>query len=286
MTRVGLVGCGRWGRNILRDLRDLGVEVVVVDPSGAHGALRDLAQLPAVDGVVVATPASTHASVVGALLERGVSIFCEKPFTTDVAAARDLVARGGDWIHLMHVWRYHPGIELLGALTRSGALGAVHGVRSTRVNGPSPRLDTDPVWTLVPHDLTVAVEVLGYVPEPRAAVADVVAGRPLALWGLCGHDPWLVVEASTRHREKRREVRVHGEDAVAVLADDASTSVRVERGTTIEEHPFDPEPPLRRELAAFVAHLEGGPPPKSDAAEGLAVVEAVQALRDRAGLER
>jgi predicted dehydrogenase len=284
VTHVGLVGCGRWGRLVLRDLRSLGAEVTVVDPGGADGALTDLARLPAVDGVVVASPATTHAEVVGALLGRDVPIFCEKPFTTDVAAARDLVARGGDRIHLMHLWRYHRGIEALGALARGGALGEVVGLRSTRVNGPSPRLDTDPVWTLVPHDLTVAIEVLGHVPTPLAAVADVVAGRALGLDALCGPRPWLVVEASTRHREKRREVRVHGSEAVAVLAADDAPAVWVERGDDVELVPLDHDPPLRRELVAFLDHLAGGPPPKSDAAEGLAVVEAVQTLRDLAGL--
>ena len=283
MSRVGLVGCGRWGAFVHRDLEALGAEVTVVDPA-VDGALDDVDRLPAVDGVVVATPATTHAEVVGRLLDRSVPIFCEKPFTTDVAEARALVERAGDRIHLMHVWRYHPGVERLGELARSGALGAVRGVRSTRVNGPSPRLDTDPVWTLVPHDLTVAIEVLGHVPAPRAAQADIVDGRALGLWGLCGADPWLVVEASTRHVERRREIRVHGDDAVAVLAADDAASVRVERGSEVEEHPVAREPALRRELAAFLGHLDGGPPPKSDAAEGLAVVEAVQALRDLAGL--
>jgi len=286
-VKIGLVGCGRWGRNIRRDLWELDAEVFVADPSGEDGAVPDATDLPAVDGIVIASPATTHAAVVRAVAERGVPIFCEKPFTTDVAEARELVALAGDRIHLMHVWRYHPGVERLGVLARSGALGRVQGVRSTRVNGPSPRLDTDPVWTLVPHDLTVAIEVLGHIPPVRAAVADVVAGRPLGLWGLCEDDQWLVIEASTRHRVKRREVRVHGEDGVAVLDGDDATAIRVERtpGTEgTEEVPFVAEPPLRRQLAAFVGHLAGGPPPKSDAAEGLAVVEAVQALRDRAGL--
>jgi predicted dehydrogenase len=140
------------------------------------------------------------------------------------------------------------------------------------------------VWTLVPHDLTVALEVLGHLPAPLAAVADVVDGRALGLDALCGPSPWLVVEASTRHQRKRREVRVHGADAVAVLASDDAPAVRVERGEDVELVPVDGEPPLRRELDAFLAHLDGGPPPKSDAAEGLAVVEAVQVLRDLAGL--
>jgi predicted dehydrogenase len=284
VTTIGLIGCGRWGSNIRRDLVDLGAEVRVVDPAVGQDALPDVASLPAVDGVVVATPAATHAEVIDAVLDRSVPIFCEKPFTTDVGDARRLVEQAGDRIHLMHVWRYHPGVEVLGDLARSGALGTVHGVRSTRVNGPSPRRDTDSIWTLVPHDLTVAIEILGSIPAPRAAQAEQVDGRAESLWGLCGLNPWLVVEASTRFADKRREVRVHGSEAVAVLTGDGASAVRIERSAEVEERSFTPELPLRRELAAFLGHLQGGPPPKSDAAEGLAVVEAVADLRALAGL--
>jgi predicted dehydrogenase len=264
VTTVGLVGAGRWGRNIRRDLEDLGAEVLVADPDPAVGATApELSALPPVDGVVVATPASTHAAVVAEALERQVPVFCEKPFTTDVASARELAARGGDRLHLMHVWRYHPGVEALGDLARSGDLGRPLGLRSTRVNGPSPRL--------------------GAIPPPRAALVEEVGGRAESLWGLCGDDPWLVVEASTRFADKRREVRLHAEDGVAVLPHDSATALRIERGEGVAEQPFRPEPPLRRELAAFLDHLRGGPPPKSDAAEGVAVVEALVALRELAG---
>jgi predicted dehydrogenase len=283
--KIGLVGCGLWGANIRRDLTDLGAETLVADPSPEVATpWASVEDLPVVDAVVVATPASTHVEVLEAALDRDVPIFCEKPFTTDLAAARRLATRAGPRIHLMHVWRYHPGIEALGQLARSGALGAVHGIRSTRVNGPSPRLDVDSVWTLVPHDLTIAVEILGAIPSPRAALAERSDGRAVGLWGLCGDEPWLAIETSTRFADKRREVRVHGEDGVAVLADDRAVALRVERPSGIEERPFTPQAPLRRELAAFLDHLDGGPPPKSDAAEGVAVVEAVTALRELAGL--
>lgn len=293
---VGLVGCGRWGERILAALVDLGTAVSVVDPDrGAQAAARrvgassvgaDVGDLPDVAGLVVATPATTHAEVVRAVLDRDRPVFCEKPLTTDPEAARRLVADAGDRLHVMHVWRYHPGIEALAAAAREGELGPVRGLRSVRVNGPSPRLDTDPVWTLLPHDLSIAVALLGAVPVPRAALADVVHGRALGLWALCGGDgrPWLAAEVSTRFGDKRREVRLHGEEAVAVLPDDHTGAIRIEADGGVEERPFDPTPALHRELAAFLEHLRGGPPPRSDGAEGLAVVEAVAALRRLAGL--
>src|SRR5688572_19179180 len=99
---LGLVGCGIWGRNILRDLKTLGHRVWVAEPSPegraaalglADGVVGSLEEFPKVHGLIVATPASTHAAIVSAGLARGVPILCEKPLTTDVNDARALVAR-------------------------------------------------------------------------------------------------------------------------------------------------------------------------------------------------
>ncbi len=301
---IGLIGCGTWGRNILRDLVFLEERVVVVEPdpgraraAGEHGAsevVSHLDALPPVDGLVVATPATTHAAVVESLLELDVPIFVEKPFTTDPESARHLVDRAGDRLFVMHNWRYHPGIELLGSLARSGELGAVYGLRSVRTNWTSPRGDTDSTWTLIPHDLSIAIAVLGALPEPRCAVVEQVNGRVVGMNATLGESPWIVIEASNRYRDKRREVRLHCEEGVAVLADGETDTLEILREggpgpgslePRVEHRRFDPERPLLRELRAFVTHLGGGPPPPTDAAEGLAVVRMVGRLRTLAGLD-
>ena len=90
---VGLVGCGRWGRFILRDLLTLGCDVAVVSTSeagrenaragGAKDIVENINQLPQVSGVIVATPTQTHAKVIESLLRLSVPIFTEKPMTAD-----------------------------------------------------------------------------------------------------------------------------------------------------------------------------------------------------------
>src|SRR3990172_4237793 len=97
---IGLIGCGRWGRNILRDLVSLDCEVVVVARSessrsnarerGAAAICGMIDDLPPVAGLVVATSSPSHAEVVRALLERNVPIFVEKPMTVDAASAARL----------------------------------------------------------------------------------------------------------------------------------------------------------------------------------------------------
>ena len=295
------MGCGRWGRLIARDLLQSSVLLTVVDPSpdaAAYARANDATWLSAaselvrqhLDGVVVATPASTHAAVLAEVAALDVPVFCEKPLTVHVREAESVVDRLGDRLHVMHVWRYHPGVELLGELARSGALGTVHGVRTTRTNWTSSRTDVDSTWTLVPHDLTIGIEVLGMLPTPRAALAEVLDGRAVSLWAHLGgaDEPWLVVEASTRFADRRREVRVHGSLATATLADDGATEVVVAEGADLAPRlrtvPFDPSPPLRRELAAWLAFTAGGAPPKSTGREGLTVVRALADLRALAGL--
>jgi predicted dehydrogenase len=299
--RIALVGCGRWGRLIARDLTGLGAAVIVVDPTVeaqafAHEMGLERLELVSelagagVDGVVVATPASTHAAVLSEVAGLGVPVFCEKPLTVDVAEAERVVERLGDRLHVMYVWRYHRGIELLGELARSGELGSVHGVRTTRTNWTSPRTDVDSIWTLVPHDLTVGIEILGVIPPANAALAEVIDGRAVSLWAHLGggSEPWIVVEASTRFADRRREVRVHGSRATATLTDDGSNAVVVAEGSDLDPRvrsiAFDPDPPLRRELAAWLSFMAGGVPPKSDGTEGLDVVRRVADLRMLAGL--
>jgi predicted dehydrogenase len=296
-SRVALVGCGRWGRHILRDLLELGSAVVVADPAadgraharsaGAVAVVCDALELPSVDGAIVATPTVTHAAVLDGLLPRGVPVFCEKPLTADAASAADLAARGGARLFVMDKWRYHPGIEALRDLARSGELGPVRSLRTTRVGWANPHADVDAIWILAPHDLSIAIEILGRLPEPRAAVGEQLGGRAVGLLGVLGDDPWVALDVSVATEEMRREVRLQCRDGIAVLADASRENIQIVRhGGPVEQRPIAPEPPLRRELGAFLAHLAGGPPPKSSGADGAAVVSVLARLRVLAGFDR
>lgn len=296
-SRIALVGCGRWGRHILRDLLELGSAVVVADPAdaaraharaaGAVTVVREANGLPNVDGAIVATPTVTHAAVLDGLLQRGVPIFCEKPLTADAASAADLAARGRERLFVMDKWRYHPGIEALRDLAGTGELGPVRSLRTTRIGWANPHVNVDATWILAPHDLSIAIEILGRLPEPRAAVGEWLGGHVVSLLGLLGNDPWVALNVSVATQETRREVRLQCRDGIAVLADAYCEHIQiVRRGAPVEYRPIASDPPLRREIGAFLAHLAGGPPPKSSAADGAAVVSALARLRGLAGFDR
>jgi predicted dehydrogenase len=298
---IGLVGCGRWGRHILRDLVTLGCDVVVVARSeesvararegGAARIVDAIELLDDVAGIVVATPIRTHAQVVEHALRSGVPVFCEKPLTADPDSASRLAELAPDRLFVMDKWRYHAGVARLREIACSEELGAVAGLRTVRVGwGDQHPGDTDMVWVLAPHDLCIGLEVLGEVLPASAAVGQRLGGALLSLSGqLTDGKRWHVVEVSSRAPRWERRVELHCERGVAVLADGWDQHVtifrhdrRPEDGESLEA---PGELPLLAELRAFVAHLDGGPPPRSSAAEGALVVRRIAELRRLAGAQ-
>jgi predicted dehydrogenase len=299
---VALIGCGRWGRHVLRDLLALGARVVVVAPSeatrryaleaGAEATRASIDQLPAVAGAVVVTPTTTHAAVVDELLGLDVPLFVEKPLTEDPDGAARLAAQAPERLFVMHKWRYHPGVEALSAIARSEELGPVEAVRTTRVGWGNPHGDVDGIWMLAPHDISIVLELLGDIPSPRWAAAERVGATTTGLVGVLGDAPWAAIELSIAHTERRREIRLVCRDGVAVLANPYADHVALARGELIgaitreeERRPISNELPLLRELRAFLGHLAGGRPPRSSAGEAAAEVAAIGGLRALAGLD-
>ena len=301
MTSIALVGCGRWGRLVLRDFLSLQAEVTVVATGNDAGVaaqsgarvVAGVHELPQVDGIVVVTPTSTHADVIESVLPRGVRIFCEKPLCDDPRRARRLASAGGDRLFVMDKWRYHCGVRELAAIARSGELGAVVGLRTLRIGYGHDYRDTDCVWTLLPHDLAIAAEILGGLPAPCHAVADLANGEPMGLFAVSANNPgpWHVVELSVRSPQRQRAVKLLCADGVAILEDayaDHIVIVNNPKAMTEEppavRRPIARDMPLLAEVAAFLDHLKGGPPPKSSAAEAAEAVVTIAEIRRLAGL--
>jgi predicted dehydrogenase len=297
--KILLLGCGLWGRNVLRDLLLLGCEVHAVDPdpTAREGALRSGARSAherppdsRPDGVIVAAPASLHRAAVESVLGYGVPVFVEKPLAVTREDARWLAGLARPPLFTMHNWRYHPAVEKLAAIARAQELGPARLLRSTRTNWTSPRTDVDPVWTLLPHDLSIALEVLGGLPRPVSARAEWHRGKPVGMLCVLEHgEALVVVEVSTRTIEKRREIALRCEGGVAVVPDDTKGWLEILRDGAkpedVERVPWPTRPgALQRELAAFVAYLHGGEPPRCDARVGAEVVERVLTLREMAGI--
>lgn len=299
--RISLIGCGRWGRLILRDLLNLGAEVDVTCRTEATaafarsvGARHAGAALPdpqAIDAYVVATPAATHAAVLETIVGHDKPIFVEKPMTTDAASARRLAEQASGRLFVMDKWRHHPGIETMRREVAAGALGQVSAIRASRWQWSSPHQDVTPLWVLTPHDLAITLHLLGRLPPLEQAFA-VVPGRPdLGFIAVLRDEVQVIVEAGVVETGHRRRCLVVGDRATLELTDAYDEGLRMRRGApgaadAVESLlPIPADMPLEAELRAFLAHIQGGgPPPDSSARDGALVVQRLAEIEAALGL--
>jgi len=144
--------------------------------------------------------------------------------------------------------------------------------------------EEDATWVLAPHDLAIALEVLGEVPRPKAAAGVWDGERLVTLHAMLESDRgWHVTEISERAAGIERRVELHCDDGVAVLEggwDEHVVIYTPDGGSQPLETPG--ELPLLAELRAFVGYVAGGAPPKSTFAEGAATVHGIVAMRSLA----
>ena len=288
---IALAGCGRWGRRILITLVAQGERVWVVDPSeearrealarGAAGAAAEVSRPGSLDAAIVAVPTRRHAEVIESLAPRAVPIFCEKPLTDDAASAERLAA-AHERLFVMDKWRYHPAVEELARLARTREIGRPRSLRTVRVQPEISGHDVDSVWILAPHEISIAREILGKVPRAVRAEGSSSGADAHSLSAACesGGVPFTF-EVSSRAPGRRREVELACEKGAASWTLDREHEIEIS-GTGSRS--VSPEPPLDRELTAFRDYVRGGPPPKTSAREGAAVVALIEELRALAGI--
>ena len=286
----------------MRDLVALGAEVHVVSVSsqsienaqsfGATSIVRTTAELPPIDGAVVATPATVHAQSIRELLPRQVPIFSQKVLTPDPVEADRLVQEAGGRLFVLHHWRYHPGIEALRDLNDSGELGRLRGLRLERLGWGTNHDEVDPIWVLAPHDLSIVLEITGVLPEPCHAIAETARGQGWGLDAELGGDPWIRIRVSGLEPQNRRLVRAYFDNGLAQLAGGYERHIsiirfpQVAKGAQVEEEqrPISLEMPMLRELRSFLDYLRGGPPPRTSAMQAARMVHIIAALRTKAVL--
>jgi predicted dehydrogenase len=316
--RIGVVGLGYWGPNLARNFSQLAESELAwccdADQS-RHGRfssqfpearfttdLDDLLRDETLEAVVVATPVPSHHAVARRALEAGKHVFVEKPLAWTVAEARELEALAGErGLTLMvgHLLRFHPAVVKLRELIESGQLGDVLYVYGNRQNLGVIREDENALWSLGVHDISVVLYLLGGRPVEvsargecyvRPGVEDVVFGYVKLASGQVGH-----LHLSWLDPHKMRRMTVVGSKRMAVFDDmESDRKVTVYDKGPVETAPgkisthtgditipvISLEEPLRIECRAFVEAVRSGDPSHpANAAEGVAVVEVLEAMQ-------
>ncbi len=180
--KIAVLGCGLWGRNIVRNFYNLNALGMVCDLDDENLAkvkeqypkvkttkdFRDILNSKEITGVVVVTPSHTHFKFVKAMLEAGKHVYVEKPISTVAQEARDLtdLAESKGLILMVgHLLLYHPAVNRLKMLVEEGELGEIVYAQSDRLNINYFKNDRSVMWDLAPHDVSMISYVLGKNPK-------------------------------------------------------------------------------------------------------------------------
>ncbi len=316
---IGVLGLGHWGPNLARNFAALpgarvdwlcdADEAARERQRPAHPQARltdsfdDLLADDALDAVVIAAPVPQHAELTLKALDAGKHVFVEKPLGATLEEAEAVARAAADSdrkVMVGHLLEYHPAVVRLKELIDSGELGDIRYVYSTRLNLGKLRTDENALWSLGPHDVSVALALIGEEPHELAAhgeaymnegVEDVVFGYMRFPSGVAAH-----LHISWLDPHKQRRITVVGSKRMATFDD-----MSIEGKLTIYDKGFDEsfesygeylarsgditmpqisnEEPLRIECRHFVECINSGATPRTDAASGLRTVRVLEGLQ-------
>src|SRR5580704_15881385 len=191
MIRVGVIGYGYWGPNIVRNVQGLDsarVEMVCDRSPSALARVRkaypnvravsepmEVLRSPDVDAIAVITPVWTHYELAKLALENGKHVFIEKPFTSSSEQGQELIelaARKKLTIMVDHTFLFTGAVRKIRELTESGTLGDLYYYDSLRVNLGLFQHDVSVIWDLAPHDLAIMDHVIKGEPEAVVAAGE------------------------------------------------------------------------------------------------------------------
>jgi len=184
MLKLGVIGYGYWGPNIVRNFSSQpGCQLVAICDKNPKAVAQVLSRHPAVhatsnpdevtnsskiDAVAIVTPVSTHYELTKKALENGKHVFVEKPFTATSAQAEELIEladRKNLQIMVDHTFLFNGAVRKIKELVDGGVLGPLYYYDSTRVNLGLFQHDVNVIWDLAPHDLSIIDYLTGLEPE-------------------------------------------------------------------------------------------------------------------------
>ena len=313
--KIAVIGCGLWGRNIVRNFYNLNVLEIVCDLDDDNIAkvkemypnlkitkdMNEIINNPEITAVAVVTPSHTHYKIVKAMLEAGKNVYVEKPISTVAQEAKDLkdlADSKGLVLMVGHLLLYHPAVNRLKMLIEEGALGKIAYAQSDRLNVNYFKNDRSVMWDLAPHDVSMMSYVIGK--EPVRVISalgsstdnnDIMDITHLGIEfedGIIGHisDSWITPR-------KHVQLLVRGTEATAILDDtlpDHKITVYDNFSPTTKNIDVDylEIEPLKLECQHFISCCETGKKARSDGDNGFMVTKVLEEALDEVdfGLSR
>lgn len=308
---IAVIGCGHWGKNLVRNFAELGVLGSVCDPDQElaesfarknlveNSSFAAVLSKKAIEGIVLAVPAPLHASMAIEAMNAGKHVFVEKPLAMTSVEADTMIAESKkNNVQLMvgHLLQYHPAFIALRGLVDSGALGPLTYIYSNRLSFGKVRSDEDVIWSFAPHDISMILSLTGQMPKLvrtvasksiRADIADTATVHMEFESGMKSH-----ILVSWLHPIKEQKLVVIGKDAMAIFDDTKPWNEKLVLYPHVVEcsdglpslkkaeavYPqVKQSEPLKNECEHFRDVVGGKMAPRTDGDEGLNVLRVLSA---------
>ncbi len=297
MVRIAVIGTGGWGKNHVRVLSELGNLVAICDLDESRAAayaekyrvkgytsVDEMLEKERPDGVTICTPASTHFAVASKTLRAGVNTFVEKPMTSTVKEAQDLIIeaeKAGKILTVGFIERFNPAITELKKMVMEGTLGRPILFEYHRENRRGENIvDVGVVKDASVHDIDTARWLFGEEPKTVYARVGSVMGKnedfATILLGF-GGERTAFITTNWVTPSRVRQLSAVFEKAVVTL-DFISQEIQVheEAGTRVPKHAV--QEPLMLELKEYVAAIAEGRQPLVTGKDGLMVTKIAEAV--------
>lgn len=304
MNKVIVAGAGNWGKNLIKNFHDLNALAGVAE---MHPGLRQEIQknyavpvykdipeaLPHASALVIATPASSHYDYAKLALETGKDVFIEKPMTLNSVEALELaqLAEAKEKILMVgHLLLYQPAITWIRDYLQKGQAGQVWHIATRRAKLGKVRSEENVWWSFAPHDVSVVLELLGrpqlkhVKAQGKAAVQPLIEDNVDVLLKFTSgqtahiHSSWYWPtneRCTTILAEKKMIVYDEINQSVTVFDKGIYPDLSNREGPSFQAE-VSKEQPLRLECEHFLNCLSTREKPRSDAWNGLAVVEILE----------
>jgi UDP-2-acetamido-3-amino-2,3-dideoxy-glucuronate N-acetyltransferase len=308
---VGVVGCGYWGKNLVRNFHELGALATVCDTDTGRleemrqkysvpvtNQLEDLLAMPEVRALAIAAPAGQHYSIAKKAILAGKDVFVEKPLALRIQDGEELVdlaKRHSRILMVGHLLHYHPAITELKRLVKSGELGRVEYISSSRLNLGKLRTEEDILWSFAPHDISAILHLLDEAPVRVTAQGASYLNHPISDVTLTilsfGSGVKAHIFVSWLHPFKEQKLVIVGNRKMAVFDD-----TEAERKLVLYPHRIDwvdrvpvahraegemvaisKDEPLKLECTHFLECVRDRRTPQTDGINGVNVLKVLHA---------
>ena len=312
MARTGLIGCGMWGRNLARNLSQLGALASVADRDAENAAafadefggkadsIDAVLEQHDLDGIIIATPAFTHADLACRALAAGRHVYVEKPLAMSLDEANRIAAAARDARRVVmvgHLIRYHLAFITLQQEIASGRIGKVQHVMANRLAMGRIRSNESVIHDLCPHDTSLLLALMGEEPTSVSC-----AGASHITPGIVDHVSAMFAFSDERTAAmniswispyKEHRLTVIGSSGSIVFDDSRPWAEKLTLfrddiqpqgdGFAISRSepvflPVDESEPLKQEVATFIDCCDTGKVPPTDLTEALAVQRVLEQM--------